>query len=129
MMSDQEFAWLKGQYWPRVEQLEALQATPTSARRAAQAAALIGELDAWVERLPLLQAHYAALRAPWQADLARQAQRRQVLRLNWAILIFFVLVALIGGLYTRDWALASLLSLPVAGWYWLGVHRLKRPRP
>lgn len=121
MLSDREFALLEAHYWPAVDQLaqQDPQAPTAEARQAFQTAAEVAA------QVPIIQPHHAAVAQRWRTPLAYQAQYQRTLRFHWLILAFFVLVAVISTLYTADWTVGLLMALPVAGWYWLGIHRLR----
>jgi hypothetical protein len=121
MISDRAFHHLEQQVRPLAERIHA------QAQRDARAAVpLLAELkeqvDTWPELTPWY--HQVASLVPPEAQ-AQYHWQRKLLRINWVILAFFALVAIGGGLYTGDGWLALLLALPVGGWYWLGIHRLK----
>jgi len=121
MISDRAFQHLEQNVLPLAERIQS-----QTQRDASAAVPMLAELkerlDPWAELSPWYD--QVASLVPREAQ-ARYQLHRRVLRINWAILVFFALVALLGGLYTGDWMLAVLLALPVGGWYWLGIHRLK----
>lgn len=122
MLSDRSYAHLTRTVLPLVEQIES-----QLDQNSAQALPRLRQLDEATDAWPELRAWYERKAAEIPPELhAQAALRRRVLRLNWTILAFFVVVAVIGGFYTGDWLLAVMLSLPVAGWYWLGIHRLRQ---
>lgn len=121
MISDRAFWHLEQKVLPLAERIHA-QAQHDPGAAVPLLAELKEQLDAWPELEPWY--HQIAQVVPPEAQ-ARYHLRRKVLRINWGILAFFALVAVLGGLYTGDWWLALLLALPVGGWYWLGIHRLK----
>jgi hypothetical protein len=121
MISDQAFRHLEQTGLPLAAQIQ-VQAQQDASR----AVTMLAELKELTDRWPELSPWYEQMASLVPPEAHAQYQlRRQVLFTNWAILAFFALVAILGGVYTGDWMLALLLALPVAGWYWLGIHRLK----
>lgn len=122
-ISDRAFRWWQTSVQPLVEEIETIISeggdSTIPVKQAKQLDHLTedwDELRHWYDRYA---AHMPRERGPSTARL------RQMRQINWAILIFFALVAALAGAYTRDVWLAALLTLPVIGWYWLGIHSLR----
>ena len=124
MMSDQEYALLTQRYLPL---LNHLRETPKSIewKRMGTYQQQWDQLRQWGERLPWLSSLQEETQKAWLPLFQQYYQYRRTLQFHWIILAFFVLVALVGTVYTRDIGLGLLRLLPVGGWYWLGIRRFK----
>ncbi|MEM9986184.1 MAG: hypothetical protein AAF804_13920 [Bacteroidota bacterium] len=124
MMSDQEYALLSQHYLPLLRELREV---PKSInwKKISEYQNQWAQLKRWGERLPWMSSFQDEAHKAWLPLFQQYHQYRRTLQFHWMILAFFVLVALVGTAYTRDLSLGLLLLLPVGGWYWLGIRRLK----
>lgn len=124
MLSNAEFALLQREYWPSIEKIDSLDPkTDTSS-----AISIYHQIVAAADRVPFIVPHFEEVRKKWSPAIQVYLKKQQVLRFHWLILAFFGLVALVGGLFTRDWAVGGLLALPIVGWYFLGIYPLRNGR-